>query len=434
VPTLPDGLVIELLGDRCPLLHVAAAAGLDRPAVLTIEGWQVLVADPIGHLATVGELERFAEQVGWRDPRPAGPPFQGGAVGYLTDDLNADLLSLPADTRPPTGDVGAVRFTVHDWCLAVDPSGRLWGVGTPARLRDLRRRVDESMSRPPVPAPVPPPGRAQPSMTRARHHAAVEQILEWVAAGDLYQANLTFQLTVPWVGSPLDLAWRLWVASPGAGHSAVLVSPQSSVVSVSPETFLRVHGDRIVSRPIKGTRARRPDPSDDAAAAAELRGSAKDHAEHVMIVDLVRNDLGRVCDAGSVTVAAYAELEEHPTVWHLTSTVTGQVRADVTLGDVLAATFPPGSVTGTPKRMAVARTRQLEPARRGVYCGAIGAIGPGLMDLSVAIRTAVVTDGVASYGTGGGIVADSTPDAEYAEAMAKAAAFLAATGAESPSA
>lgn len=151
-----------------------------------------------------------------------------------------------------------------------------------------------------------------------------------------------------------------------------------------------------------------------------------------MIVDLERNDLGRVCEPGTVRVTDYAALEGHPTVWHLTSTVQGRLRDGVGLGELLTATFPSGSVTGTPKRMAVARTALLEPVRRGVYCGAVGIVSPGMVDLSVAIRTAVVHNGVASYGTGGGIVADSHPAAEFGEAMDKAAAFYTATGASPP--
>jgi para-aminobenzoate synthetase component I len=151
-----------------------------------------------------------------------------------------------------------------------------------------------------------------------------------------------------------------------------------------------------------------------------------------MIVDLERNDLGVVCEPGSVHVSELAALEAHPTVWHLTSTVEGTLRGDVSTSDLLRATFPCGSVTGAPKRMAVCRTTLLEPIRRGAYCGSIGVVASGLVDLSVAIRTAVVGGGVASYGTGGGIVAESTPDAEWEEALAKASGFLAATGAAPP--
>lgn len=398
--------------------------------MLTVRGWQLLVAEPVAVLDSLAALDRYAAAVGWRGATPDGPPFRGGAVGFLTDDLNSELLALPADHRPPTGTGPGMRFTVHDWCLAVAPDGRAWAVAAPDRIPLLRQMA---MRWPAGIASSPGPHRARTKpefgMTRAAHHAAVEQILEWIAAGDLYQTNLTFQVRAPWTGTPQALARALQAATPGAAHAAVLTGAgDGSIVSVSPETFLRTSGDRITTRPIKGTRRRDEDAAADAAAAQALRASAKDQAEHVMIVDLARNDLGRVCDPGSVTVERLAELEGHPTVWHLTSTISGRMRNGATLSQVLAATFPPGSVTGTPKRMAVARARLLEPVRRGVYCGAVGIVGPGLLDLSVAIRTAVVTGGVASYGTGGGIVADSTPEAEHDEAMAKAAAFLTATG------
>lgn len=384
-------------------------------------------------LRSLADLDRYAAAVDWRGATPDGPPFRGGAVGWLTDDLNGALLALLEDDRPPTGALSALRFAVHDWCLATAADGQTWAVARPERIRELRRLAERWPAGAALPTGAPAGGAAALGMDRDAHRAAVEQILEWIAAGDLYQTNLTFQVRAGWSGTAVALARALRAATPGAAHAAVFNGDgHSAIVSVSPETFLQVSGDHITTRPIKGTRPRAHGHAADTVAAKALVGSAKDRAEHVMIVDLARNDLGRVCHPGSITVERLAELEGHPTVWHLTSTVSGRLRADATLSQVLAATFPPGSVTGTPKRMAVARARLLEPVRRGVYCGAIGIVGPGLLDLSVGIRTAVLDGGVASYGTGGGIVADSTPDAEYDEAMAKAAAFLTATGTVPP--
>ena len=374
-------------------------------------------------------MSRFATDVGWRGPARPGPPFSITAIGLLSDDLSAGLLRLPPDTRPAVSPVPAVQFGVYDWAVAVAPDGAAFVVAEHDKAEDLVRWLAGARPVPPGTEPIS-PRTATCGLTRSQHAAAVGRILEWIAAGDLYQANLTLQVAAPWTGSPADLAARLEAATPAAAHAALLnLDDDLAVVSASPETFLRVAGDQLRTRPIKGTRPRGPDARSDQAAGEALLASAKDHAEHVMIVDLERNDLGRVCEPGSVVVPEYAALEGHPTVWHLTSTVTGTLRDGVSLAEVIAATFPPGSVTGTPKRMAVDRTRLLEPVRRGVYCGAIGVIGPGVVDLSVAIRTAVVHGGVASYGTGGGIVADSTPDDEYAEALAKAAAFLRATNA-----
>ena len=396
--------------------------------MVTVRGWRLLVADPVDRLTSFAALDAYAEAIGWRGPAPAGPPFAGGAVGFVSADAGGPLLGLAPDRRP-RGPLPDVHFGVYDWAVAVAPDGRGWMVAGPRRLPALRRWAAGAGSRV---LEVPRERRATPGMSRRRHGDAVAQILDWIAAGDLYQANLTFQVATPWSAPAQVLARRLQDATPGAAHAALLLYSDAAVVSVSPETFLRVSGDTVRTRPIKGTRPRFDDPGIDVAAAEALRASGKDAAEHVMIVDLERNDLGRVCESGSVVVPEYAALEGHPTVWHLTSTVQGQLRPDAGLRDVLAATFPPGSVTGTPKRMAVARTALLEPVQRGVYCGAVGVVAPGVLDLSVAIRTAVVCDGVASYGTGGGIVADSNPADEYAEAMAKAAAFLRATNAALP--
>ena len=424
-PAEPDSLVAVALDAAPDLLALSADPGLRFPAVITVQGWRLLVADPVEQLQSLDELDAFAQQVGWRDPPPEGPPFATAAVGYLSSEAGPTLLNLGPDARPDVAPLPPVLFGVYDWAVAIDPAGRGWIVATPDQLPPLRRWAARAAAPQDQFA-----GQARPAtagLSRTAHAAAVAQILDWIAAGDLYQANLTFQVATPWTASPQTLARRLSEATPRAAHAALLLCETGAVVSVSPETFLRITGDSIVTRPIKGTRPRHRQRVLDQAAADALRNSAKDAAEHVMIVDLERNDLGRVCVPGSVVVPQYAALEGHPTVWHLTSTVHGRLRPEVRLSDVVAATFPPGSVTGTPKRMAVSRTALLEPVRRGVYCGAIGMISRGVVDLSVAIRTAVLHDGCASYGTGGGIVADSQAGAEYAEALAKAAAFLRAT-------
>ena len=419
--------------DRTPdLLALSCDPRLVRPAIVSVRGWQLLVADPIARLRSLAALDRFADRIGWREPADDSTPLGTTAVGCLTDGLNPALLNLGADTRRAPAPVADVDFAVYEWAIAIDPDGRGWIVAPGDMGADLRSWLAAAphVAAAGVADPAP---SVRLGLSRAQHRAAVEQILEWIAAGDLYQANLTMQVEVEWPRPPQQLAARLWAATPNAAHAAMVVlDDRTAVVSASPETFLRTDGDWITTRPIKGTRPRSRQRDEDSALSSELLHSAKDHAEHVMIVDLERNDLGRVCDPGTVRVTDYAALEPHPTVWHLTSTVRGRLRDDVGLAAVLAATFPPGSVTGTPKRMAVARTTLLEPVRRGVYCGAVGVIGRGLMDLSVAIRTAVVHDGLASYGTGGGIVADSDPDEEFNEAMAKAAAFYTATGASPP--
>ncbi|HUH08695.1 MAG TPA: anthranilate synthase component I family protein [Egibacteraceae bacterium] len=437
-------VVAERLDGGVDPLSLCELPGQRSPAVVTVGGWKVAVADPLSVVTDPKRLDEVAERAGWReDPAPHLPPFQGGAVGHLSDDISPGYLSLPRnDPRPACAPVPAIRLGLYDSAVCVSPDGSTtWLVAATLpglsradaseRLAAMRAQVAAARAASPALAPAPAAEQveARLSMPPERHSAAVARIHEWIAAGDLYQLNLTLQVIAPWAGRGTDLARALWAASPGAAHAAYLkLTDGVEAVSVSPETFLRIEGRSIATRPIKGTRPRAADPAEDEAAGQALVASAKDQAEHVMIVDLERNDLGRVCEIGSISVAELAALERHPTVWHLTSTVRGTLREDAGLGEVIAATFPSGSVTGTPKRTAVARTTLVEPLRRGIYCGAIGVITRGMVDLSVAIRTAVVHQGRAFYGTGGGIVADSEPEAELAEAIDKARAFLAATG------
>ncbi len=274
------------------------------------------------------------------------------------------------------------------------------------------------------------PGRGD---ARAAHAAAVIKIKEYLFAGDAYQVNLARRLTAPISdGDPLWMAATLRVRAP-APH-AVWIGGRSRpggpidryLVGNSPERFLRVALDRTVeTRPIKGTRARGGDARSDAAARASLVAAAKDRAEHVMIVDLERNDLGRVCETGSVVVESLLRVVELPTVFHLVSTVRGRLRADVGVEALLQATFPGGSVTGAPKRRAMEIIEELEPVRRGIYTGATGWLGAaGDLDLAIAIRTAFVAGGRVSLSVGGGIVADSDPAAEWEETEVKARAFV----------
>jgi para-aminobenzoate synthetase component 1 len=440
-PSQPEAELIHGFADPFAL---AALPGLLAPAVVTVRGWTVVVADPVAVVNRIQTLTDLGVRCGWRLPAEPGlPPFTGGAVGYLSDDLSPGWLALPPDTRPASAGLPPLWFGCYDGAVCIAPSrDRVWLVArdlpglsrsTPAaRVRRLRGLVEAARMTGTASVLRPPRGLVHPTLDRAAHACCVRRTLDWIAAGDLYQLNLTLQLATDWKAGGAALARRLWAASPGAAHSAWLTPGRApEIISISPETFLRVDGDQVTIRPIKGTRPRGRG-RDDAAQAAALTASAKDAAEHVMIVDLQRNDLGRVCVTGSVTVPDFIRLEAHPTVWHLTSTVTGRLRDDVGLAELFAATFPCGSVTGAPKRMAVARTALLEPVRRGVYCGAIGVVSRGLLDFSVAIRTAVLTGGLASYGTGGGIVAESEAASEWDEAMDKAAAFFRATNTSPP--
>jgi para-aminobenzoate synthetase component 1 len=259
---------------------------------------------------------------------------------------------------------------------------------------------------------------------------AVERVREYIHAGDLFQANLAQRFCAPFHGPPLAFYQRLRHLTP-APFGAYFDGGDFAVASVSPERFLRLDADgrQIETRPIKGTRPRGSTPAEDEALARQLLASPKDRAENIMIVDVLRNDLSRVCRPGSVQAPQLCALERHPTVHHLVSTVTGALEATRDALDLVAACFPGGSITGAPKVRAMQLIAGLEPSPRGVYCGTIGYLAvTGAMDSSIAIRTAVLRNGEAVFSAGAGVVADSDPATEYEETLIKAAALVAALG------
>ncbi len=264
------------------------------------------------------------------------------------------------------------------------------------------------------------------SLSRPAFLAAVHRAQAYIRAGDIYQVNLAQRLAWPGAGDAWDLFRRLARTSP-APFSAFYNAGSFSLVSSSPELFLRLRGPEIVTRPIKGTRPRSADVNQDQLWRDELQASAKERSELVMITDLLRNDLGRVCRYGSVHVPDLFRLEQFPQVQHLVSTVVGQLRPEITHLDALAACFPGGSITGAPKIRALEIIDELEPVTRGPYCGCHGYLGFNReSQLSITIRTAVVRDHDAWFHVGAGIVADSLPEAEYEETLAKARGLLAA--------
>ncbi len=383
-------------------------------------------------------LDRICARFGL-DPAATPPadvpaPFRGGLVGALAYELGARLapggVPVPPGADQPelalrlTGAVIAVPRD-RDRALLVLDRGLLRTAPGAAVAH-----VEAALARPAAPRP----GHGEPtgrpvltSLPHADHVAAVGAVHRLLAAGDAYQVNLAQRLRAGWDGDVLGLYRRLRAASP-ASHAALL--PDLGLASASPERFLRVHAGSVTTDPIKGTRPRADDPSLDAAQADDLATSVKDRAENVMVVDLERNDLGRICAPGSVRVTALLEVRALPTVWHLVSRVEGRLRPGTGYGALLAATFPSGSVTGAPRLAAMRAIGRLEPVRRGWYCGAVGFLGVGDAELSVAIRTATLhPDGTATYGAGGGVVADSEPDAEVAESLDKAVPFLRAVGA-----
>ncbi len=360
------------------------------------------------------------------------PPFLGGAVGMLAYDLGRLLESLP-DQAHDDLQLPDLMMAWYDVVFAFR-DGRGWivssGMPHPPRTRERHAlsRLEETLAwlESPVDAPAPfaAKGPWSSTFTREEYAQAIARVQAHIAAGDIYQANLSQRFDAPVEGDPADLYLRLREANP-APFGAFLRYPDFTLVSASPERFLQLRDGRVETLPIKGTRPRGATPAEDQRLASELKASPKDQAEHLMIVDLERNDLGRVCLTGSVRVPDLLRLEAHPTVWHLVSTVEGQLRDGLDAVDLIRASFPGGSITGAPKLRAMEVLEGLEPKRRGPYTGSIGYWGlDGSLDLSIVIRTAIVKDDRAYVQVGGGIVADSDADAEYQETLDKAAALM----------
>lgn len=389
--------------------------------------------DPLALLETL-----LAEQATPRDPEL--PPFQGGAIGYLGYDLCHRLERLP---RPRWDEFAEpdLAIGIYDWVYAYDHLARRgWLIvrrGGRNRLRDLRR-ILESPAAPALPilANSAAPPRLAPqwplpgwpgilsNFEPQAYRQAVARAIEYVHAGDCFQVNIAQRLACPFAGSPLDLYAQLRALNP-APFAAYLDAGELAVVSASPERFLRVVDGVVETWPIKGTRPRGDTPAIDRANRAALASSAKDRAENVMIVDLLRNDLGRVCKYGTISVPAVCELETFRHVHHLVSHVRGRLRPECTPVDLLRASFPGGSVTGAPKIRAMEIIAELEPTARGPYCGSIFALGyDGTLESNILIRTFTVSHGWARFPVGGGIVADSDPEREYQETLHKAGGLL----------
>ena len=381
-----------------------------------------------------------------RSARTSDLPVEAGAFGYFGYGLRRFIERVPEravnDLDLPDG-----WLVFHDAVICFDhlrKEAHLCSTGLPeraGRLRDLRAReraealkraiaCREGMVWPHLQASesAAAEGGMASNLTHEEYLQAVRRAKEYIAAGDIFQVNLSQRLAFAADEDAFALYRRLRRASPApfAGYMEV---PGGAVLSASPERFLQARGRWIETRPIKGTRPRGADPVSDAALANELLASEKDRAENVMIVDLERNDLGRVCKYGSVRVTSLCALEAYAQVFHLVSTVEGELRDDSGPDDVLRATFPGGSITGAPKVRAMEIIDELEPTARSVYTGAMGYIGfDGDLDLNIVIRTILMGKGWAYAQVGGGVVADSDPQAEYEETWHKAAGMLKALG------
>jgi para-aminobenzoate synthetase component 1 len=426
-------------------------AALGRFSYLAADPYAVLEADGVGGATfdgrpvegdPLGALTRALEMS--RAPaRPELPPFQGGAAGFISYDYGRRLERLPAVEIDDLAVPDAV-LPLYDWVVACDHArGKAWLISTGApepegAARDARARARAEgvlalLSRP---APPRAAGGARPPLvfssnfTRDAYVEAIAKTVDYVLAGDIFQTNVAQRFIAD---LPADFdAWAFYRrlrARNAAPFGAYLAFGDVTVCSSSPERFVSVEGDRVEARPIKGTAKRWADPHADGSASRALLDSEKDRAENVMIVDLLRNDLSRVCRPGTVEVPKLCGLETYASVHHLVSVVTGRLKAGLGVVDLLRASFPGGSITGAPKLRAMEIIAELERHARGVYCGSIGWIGfSGDADFNIAIRTATIAKGKALFQAGGGITALSDPAAEYDETLTKARAVFDAFG------
>jgi para-aminobenzoate synthetase component 1 len=381
------------------------------------------------------------------------PPFQGGAAGFLSYDLGLSFEHIPT-ARFDEFAAPALAFGLYDVVLAIDRvDDRAWIIshGWPEKAPTKRRRraaeraeqFRQWLTTPALanttshrattrldteqlaPQYAFPGGDGVTSdFSREDYLKSVEQCVEYVLAGDLFQVNLSQRLLSPAIDDPVSLYLRLRQRNP-ATFAGYFDAGDLQLCSASPERFVMVTGDRVETRPIKGTRRRLVSPEANLFAGDVLLASDKDRAENVMIVDLLRNDLSRVCRAESIRVTELCSLEQYATVQHLVSAVEGKLADGKTATDLIRAAFPGGSITGAPKVRAMEIIAELEPTARGPYCGSLGYVGfDGAVDLSILIRTIVCSKGWWQLPAGGGIVAQSQPAAEYEETLDKAAGLL----------
>ncbi len=408
--------------------------------------FDILAADPTETLVTRGNMTeirgRTTAELSPDDPfalvkRRLGErveshktiPFVGGAIGYFAYDLGRRLERLPVIAED-VEKVPEMAVGIYDWACVVDHHERrtrLVSAGRDPQTAQRWSSLIRDFSDPPrerFRTPFRITGTVASNLTPERYVQAFHRIQEYIANGDCYQVNLAQRFAAPAAGDPWLAYQALRILNP-APFAAYLNLRFVQILSASPERFLRVRDALVETKPIKGTRPRAGHPRLDAALAEVLKESDKDRAENVMIVDLLRNDLSKTCEIGSVRVPKLFDVESFATVHHLVSTVTGKLRPEFHAVDLLRGCFPGGSITGAPKLRSMQIIEELEPHRRGVYCGAIGYVGyDGAMDTNIVIRTLVNSGGIARFWAGGGIVADSRPQEEYQESFDKAAAML----------
>jgi para-aminobenzoate synthetase component 1 len=438
-PAAPDPLaaLAAVAGRRHPFLRLFAGGPADLGA------WSFLAADPdrvwpvpagrVGPRFFADLARRWPRRVVRRGPRI---PFAGGWAGTLGYELRSAVERLPPPRRPPLG-FPAAFLGHYDACAAWDHragTAYLAGLGaTRGRALEAARALGERIARGAAGRPrgdgrvARRPSPATPAIPAAAYRRRVAEVRARIRRGDLFQANVSQRFDGRIAGTPLDLFRRLAAASPAPFLAYLDLGGGRLVLSASPERFLARRGDRVETRPMKGTRPRGRTPAEDRRLAAALARSEKERAELAMIVDLSRNDLARVCRPGTVRVETPRRLERYASVHQAVGVVVGRLRADAGGADLLRACFPPGSVTGAPKVEAMRVIDDLEGEGRGPYCGAVGWLDEGGdLDLSVAIRTICVAGRRVSYRVGGGVTLLSDPASEHQETLAKGRSLAAA--------
>ncbi len=415
--------------------------------------WSYVMARPFGRFTVEGGVPRWDGERQTGDPLaalrerlarhaqprlPGEAAFQAGAAGYIAYEAGRLFDRFPTP-QPEPGEGPEIDLGFYDVVVAFDLAARRallistgWPETEPARrARRARERLAEVTAElaapPPALGPAVTAAEWRSNFDAARYREAVADVIAYIRAGDIFQANFTqrFEAALETAGGgaidPLALYDQLRRANP-ATFAALILGAERVIASSSPERFVKLDGREVEARPIKGTVPRSVEPTLDAFRGRELTASEKDRAENVMIVDLLRNDLSRVCQPGTVRVPRLCGLETYANVHHLVSVVTGELKEGRDGLDLIAASFPGGSITGAPKIRAMEIIRELEGRPRGVYCGSIGYIGfDGTMDFNIAIRTVTMENGMASFGVGGGITALSDPAAEHEESLTKAA-------------
>jgi para-aminobenzoate synthetase component 1 len=394
--------------------------------------WSFFGADPFAVVSgSLAELRTAMRPYGVESH--AEIPFTGGAVGYLSYDYGRRLETIPAQAIDDRS-IPDLHFGLYDGVVALDHrSGRLYLIGHDfqtdadsviARLQSILGTASD-LPEPASEVDGPPAHRGEWTWNLSREDfcTAVQRVRDFIAKGDVYQVNLSRRARCSYSGDGLALYQALRCGNP-APYGAYLDFGDWQLISTSPEQFLQKKGSSLETRPIKGTRPRGRTPEEDRAMVAELQGSEKDRAELLMIVDLERNDLGRVAAYGSVEVEGLYQIEHYAGVIHHTARVRAELRAGQDVYDALESLFPGGSITGAPKIRAMEIIEALEPTRRGAYCGSIGYIGfDGDAEFNIAIRSLHLKDGHLDYQVGGGIVWDSEPESEYQETLDKARAI-----------